>query len=212
MSILFMYMQLVFSSLRLHFYNIRIIYSIFFYNKLQYIHFFFVKMTFLLNIFLILHLICANLKLILIIIINIRKGCIMENKKLTNEAGAPVAENEHSLTAGPVAQSCFRMSGCLKNWLTLTEKSFLNAVCMLKAGEPTERLPLPWHFPMDKSQGSPARGQDRFVYSIFNGSRWTRRRWRRKRYPRCSCEVLHWRGELGFGRQQYTDLLPAWRT
>lgn len=25
----------------------------------------------------------------------------MENKKLTNEAGAPVAENEHSLTAGP---------------------------------------------------------------------------------------------------------------
>ena len=25
----------------------------------------------------------------------------MENKKLTNEVGAPVAENEHSLTAGP---------------------------------------------------------------------------------------------------------------
>ena len=25
----------------------------------------------------------------------------MENKRLTNEAGAPVAENEHSLTAGP---------------------------------------------------------------------------------------------------------------
>ena len=25
------------------------------------------------------------------------------NKKLTNEAGAPIAENEHSLTAGPVS-------------------------------------------------------------------------------------------------------------
>lgn len=25
----------------------------------------------------------------------------MDNKKLTNEVGAPVAENEHSLTAGP---------------------------------------------------------------------------------------------------------------
>ena len=25
----------------------------------------------------------------------------MENKKLTNEVGAPVSENEHSLTSGP---------------------------------------------------------------------------------------------------------------
>ena len=29
----------------------------------------------------------------------------MEDKKLTNEVGAPVAENEHSLTAGPDRKS-----------------------------------------------------------------------------------------------------------
>ncbi len=35
----------------------------------------------------------------------------MENKKLTNEVGAPVSENEHSLTSGP--RGACSTSGCL---------------------------------------------------------------------------------------------------
>lgn len=50
-----------------------------------------------------------RIALIIVIIIDIgpeRSTIMEESKKLTNEAGAPVAENEHSLTTGvrgPVA-------------------------------------------------------------------------------------------------------------
>ena len=80
-----------------------------------------------------------------------------------------MAENEHSLTAGPRGPVMLQDVWLLENWLTLTEKSFLNAVCMPKAGEATtERLPLPMTFPNGQKPRFSARGQDRFMFIRFS--------------------------------------------
>lgn len=46
----------------------------------------------------------------------------LKSMKLTNEAGAPVAENEHSLTAGPRGPVMMQDVWLMESWRTLTGK------------------------------------------------------------------------------------------
>ena len=57
-----------------------------------------------------------------------------EYKKLTNEVGAPVADNEHSITAGPRGPVVMQDVWLMEKWHTSIVKLSLNAVCMQKAG------------------------------------------------------------------------------
>ena len=58
----------------------------------------------------------------------------MENKKLTNEAGAPVAENEHSLTAGPRGPVMLQDVWLLEKLAHFDREVIPDAVCMPRLG------------------------------------------------------------------------------
>lgn len=79
------------------------------------------------------------------------KGGNHVQRSVTNNAGAPVVDNENALTAGPRGPMLLQDTWFSKSWPISTVKSFPNAVCTPKAPAHTARLRLPRHHPLYQS-------------------------------------------------------------
>jgi catalase len=64
-----------------------------------------------------------------------------KKEKMTTAAGAPVGDNQNSMTAGPRGPMLLQDVWYLENWPISTERLFRKEECMRKALEPLERLP-----------------------------------------------------------------------
>lgn len=81
----------------------------------------------------------------------------MENKKLTNEVGAPVAENEHSLTAGPRGPVMLQDVWLLEKLAHFDRRSSPSGGCTPRAGAPTATSPSPTTSPNGRGRRSSSR-------------------------------------------------------
>ena len=60
---------------------------------------------------------------------------------LTTSNGAPIVDDQNSMTAGERGPVLMQIGRWLKSWLTLIVSGFQNVLCMRKGRGPMVRLP-----------------------------------------------------------------------
>ena len=133
-----------------------------------------------------------------------------EPKKLTTRNGAPVVDNQNTMTAGtarPGAAAGRLVSGETRPLRPGGDPGAPHARQGFRRLRHLHGYPR--HHPLHQGQDLlPNRQEDRLVPALLHRGRRARRRRRRARHPRLRNEVLYRGRELGPGGQQHAGLLP----
>ena len=132
-------------------------------------------------------------------------------KKLTTNAGAPVADNQNVMTAGPRGPQLLQDVWFLEK-LAHFDREVIPERRMHAKGSGAYGTFTVTHDITKYTKAkifSPGRQEDRAVRPLLHGGRRARRGRRRARHPRLRDEVLHRGRQLGPRRQQHAGLLPA---
>ena len=134
-----------------------------------------------------------------------------KKEKLTTTHGAPVVDNQNTMTAGPRGPVLLQDVWFLEK-LAHFDREVIPERRMHAKGSGAYGTFTVTHdiTRYTKAKIFSAGGQeDRPVRPLLHGGRRARRRRRRARHPRLRHEVLHRGGQLGPGGQQHAGLLPA---
>ena len=92
-----------------------------------------------------------------------------ERNRLTTNAGAPVADNQNTMTAGPRGPCCCRMSGSWKNSAILTGRLSPNGACTPRVPALTARSPSPTTSPaIPRRKSFPQVGKKTDLFARFS--------------------------------------------
>ena len=134
-----------------------------------------------------------------------------ENKKLTHNSGAPVADNQNVMTAGPRGPMLLQDVWFLEK-LAHFDREVIPERRMHAKGSGAYGTFTVTHDITQLHQGQdllPGRQEDRPLRALLHCRRRARRGRRRARHPRLRDQVLHRRRQLGPGGQQHARVLPA---
>ena len=141
----------------------------------------------------------------------VEEGNPMASEKLTTTAGAPVADNQNSITAGPRGPVLMQDYQLLEKLAHQNRERIPERVVHAKGWGAFGTLTVTH----DITRYTTRRGfledgqEDRHAHAFFDGGRRTGRRRRRARRARLRHEILHRGRQLGPGRQQHAGVLRA---
>ena len=89
-------------------------------------------------------------------------------KKLTNEVGAPVPDNENSITAGPRGPVVMQDVWLMEKMAHFNREVIPSAACMQRDGGLRKIHSDPRHFKVHKGESPAARCRDGGIHPIFH--------------------------------------------
>ena len=133
----------------------------------------------------------------------------MTNATLTTAAGAPVGDNQNSMTAGPRGPVALQDFWLIEKLAHFDREVIPERRVHAKGSGAFGTLQgHARHLALHESEGvRGSRQGNAAVHALFDGRRRTRRSRRRARRARFLDQVLHGRRQLGRGRQQHAGVL-----